>query len=56
MEYYKWTYHISRVLIEYVIFSLIREYSILITRIYILDLEGCLYKSPLCTLVIHLSE
>ena len=31
LEYYKWIYHISRIPIEYVIFSLIREYSILIT-------------------------
>ena len=51
-----WTYHISRVPIEYVIFSLIREYSILITRVYILDLGACLYKGLLCTLVNDLRE
>ena len=34
MEYYMWTYHISCVPIEYIIFSLIREYTILITKVY----------------------
>ena len=52
MKYYMWTYHISRVLIEYVIFSLIWEYTILI-RVYILDLKICLYKGSSCTLVNH---
>ena len=56
MEYYMWTYHISRVPIEYVIFSLIREYSILITRIYSLDLGDCLYKGPPYILLNHPNE
>ena len=50
MEYYKWTYHITCVPIEYIIFSLMREYSI-ITRVYVLDLGACLYKK---TLPVHL--
>ena len=56
MEYYMWTYHIFYVPIKYVIFSLIWEYTILIIRVYVLDLGAYLYKSSPYTLVNHPSE